>query len=66
MSERDRRAIADARKYLETGGFGETLALAEAAWAARAPKVQMDTSMAIALLEWVGELSGQLKRRADA
>lgn len=41
--------IADAKRYLETGGLGEVAGLAEISRGMGAPKVQMDTDMAIAL-----------------
>ena len=41
--------IADAIKYLETGGLGEVIGLTSIAIGNLAPKVQMDTDMAMAL-----------------
>lgn len=38
-----------AKEYLETGGLGETIGLAEMAKTMGYPKVQMDTDMAMAL-----------------
>jgi hypothetical protein len=55
----------DARKYLDNGGLGETLGLAWAAMEAGAPKVQMDTDMAIALCQMAGE-AANLQAERDA
>ena len=53
-------AIKEAMEYLETGGLGEVMGLADMAARAGHPKVQMDTDMAIALCQLADEA---LKRR---
>lgn len=53
-------AIKEAMEYLETGGLGEVMGLADMALNAEQPKVQMDTELAIALCQLADEA---LKRR---
>lgn len=55
ITDSQRAAIDEARKYLETGGIGETIGLAYAALQSGAPKVAMDTDMAIALCQLAAE-----------
>lgn len=54
MNARDEDG-AEAFGYLTTGGLPEVLALAEAAKFGGAPKVQMDTEMAIVLCQLAAE-----------
>lgn len=51
MSNNDKlsAAIDDATQYLETGGLGEVIGMAQISWEMGHKKVQMDTDMAIAL-----------------
>lgn len=56
--------VADARRYLETGGLGETLGLALMAAEANQPKVQMDTDMAVALCQLASEALNARDERA--
>lgn len=53
--------IEDAMDYLRTGGLGETMGLAQMAADMGAPKIQLDTDMAMALLILADEA---LKARA--
>lgn len=41
--------IAFSLEYLKTGGLGEVIGFADLAYEMKDPKVQMDTSMAVAL-----------------
>lgn len=41
--------VEEAKQYLETGGLGEVIGLTSISLQAGAPKVQMDTDMAMAL-----------------
>lgn len=47
--------IAEARRYLETGGLGEVIGFTDMAIRADQPKVQMDSDMAMALCLLAGE-----------
>jgi hypothetical protein len=53
--------VEEAKRYLETGGLGEVIGLTSISLEAGAPKVQMDTDMAMALCLLADET---IKRRS--
>jgi len=53
----DHKDYIDAREYLLNGGYGEVIGLTLVALEAGAPKVQLDTFMALALLDMAGPVA---------
>lgn len=53
--------VEEAKRYLETGGLGEVIDLTSISLQTGAPKVQMDTDMAMALCLLADET---IKRRS--
>lgn len=58
-NENMRKDVADALRYLKTGGLGEVIGFTDIALRGGHPKVQMDTDMAMALCVMAARARGE-------